>query len=119
MSDHALMELRELGQELSQAFADERRAIAALDHERLEALAEHKTKIAYRLAEIREAALATGSPAVRDLFIAIRLEAQSTAILAATAANAVRAMLGYETSTTYDRRAKPTTNRIPRILAAY
>jgi hypothetical protein len=119
MSDEVLDELRLVGEELRQAFADERRAIVALDHAHLERLAEHKTRLAYRLAAIRDAALATGAQSVRDLFTAIRVEARATAMLAATAAAAVRTMLGYETTGGYDRHARPTSGLIGRVLAAY
>ena len=88
-----LDELRRVGEELRAVFADERRAIAALDHARLEQIAEHKRALAERLAELREPALASGSPAVRELFAAIQLEARATAKLAAEASQAVRALL--------------------------
>lgn len=119
MSDRALDELRLVGEELRQAFADERRAIVELDHARLEILATHKQALANRLAAVREPALATGEQSVKDLFNAIRIEAQATAMLAATAAAAVRTMLGYETTGGYDRRAKPTSGLINRVVAAY
>lgn len=111
-----LDELRRVGEELRQVFADERRAIAALDHVRLEQLAAAKRALATRLGELRAPAFATGSPAVRDLFAAIGVEARATAMLAATANDAVRALLGYEPgAAAYDRRARrvtPTTTRI-------
>ena len=119
MSDQVLDELRRIGEELREAFAHERAAIVKLDHARLEELAEHKTALAYRLAAIREPALASGGQTVVDLFIAIRIEARATAMLAATAAAAVRTMLGYESTGGYDRRAKPTTGVLGRVLAAY
>ncbi len=119
MTDQSLQELRQLGEELRQAFADERRAISSLDHGRLEQLAAHKELLANRLADLRGAALATGSPAVRDLFAAIRIEAHATAILAATAAQAVRGMLGYQTSGGYDRRARQSITVAPRLVTAY
>ena len=40
-------------------------------------------------------------------------------MLAATAAAAVRTMLGYETTGGYDRHAKPTAGLLNRVLAAY
>lgn len=119
MSESVLDELRRIGEELRQAFADERRAISSLDHERLVALASHKEQLASQLSLLREPALATGSPAVRDLFAAIRVEAQATAILATTAVEAVRSMLGYETGGSYDRRAKRITNVSPHLLVTY
>jgi hypothetical protein len=115
----ALDELRRLGEELRQAFADERTAIAALDHGRLEQLATLKRALAERLAELREPALATGSPAVRDLFNAIRAEAHATAMLAATASQSVRALLGYDLSSGYDKRGQQRTTGSMRLLAAY
>ncbi len=119
MSDRILDELRRVGEELRQAFADERRAITSLDASRLTELATHKEQLANQLAALREPALATGSTAVKDLFAAIRIEARATAMLAATAAEAVRAMLGYQTSGAYDRRAKQTITVAPRLLTAY
>jgi hypothetical protein len=88
-----LAELRRVGEELRAVFVEERRAIAALDHARLEQIAEHKRVLAERLADLRDPALASGSPAVRELFAAIRLEARETAKLAAAASEAVRALL--------------------------
>jgi hypothetical protein len=114
-----LDELRRVGEELRQAFADERRAIVELDHARLTAIAEHKTALAFRLAGLREPALATGAQSVRDLFSAIRTEAHATAMLAATAAAAVRTLLGYETTGGYDRHAKPTSGLLNRMHTAY
>ena len=119
MNDQLLNELRQLGEELRQAFADERRAISSLDSVRLGELAVHKEQLANRLAELRGPALATGSPAVKELFVAIRIEARATAMLAATAAEAVRAMLGYQTSGAYDRRARQTITVAPRLMTAY
>jgi hypothetical protein len=115
----ALDELRRLGEELRQAFADERAAIAALDHARLEQVATHKRALAERLAEVREPALATGSSAVRDLFTAIRAEAHATAMLAAAASQTVRALLGYESTGGYDKRGVHRTTGPMRLLAAY
>lgn len=118
MTDPSLQQLCGLGEELRQVFADERRAIAALDHGALESLAAHKERIASALAELRDSALAS-SPAARDLFAAIRVEAQATAMLAATATEAVRALLGYQTTGAYDRRARQTSTVSPRLRAAY
>jgi hypothetical protein len=115
----ALDELRRIGEELRQVFADERHAISALDHARLEAIATHKRALAERLGELREPALATGSAAVRDLFAAIRVEAHATAMLAAAASQTVRAMLGYESTGGYDRKAQRVITGPIRLLAAY
>jgi hypothetical protein len=123
-------ELLELGEELRTVFTDERRAIAALDHARLEQLAGRKPEHAGRLAALAAAAAAetaaaeaagdpAGDPATRALFAALRVEAHATALLAAAAAEAVRALLGYETTGGYDRRARPLTAAHARILAAY
>ena len=119
MTGNLLHELRQVGEELRQVFVDERRAISSLDSVRLEQLATHKELRASKLAELRGPALATGSTAVKDLFVAIRIEAQATAILAATAAQAVRGMLGYETSAGYDRRARQSITVAPRLTTAY
>jgi hypothetical protein len=119
MTDQLLHELRQIGEELRQVFADERRAISSLDSSRLEQLALHKEQLANKLAELRGPALATGLTAVKDLFVAIRIEARATAILAATATEAVRSMLGYKSSGAYDRRAKQTITVAPRLITAY
>ena len=119
MSDRLLLELRQVGEELRQAFADERRAICSLDSARLAELALHKEQLATKLAELREGALGTGSLSVKELFDAIRIEARATAMLAATAAEAVRAMLGYQTSGAYDRRAKHSITIAPRLVTVY
>lgn len=119
MSDQVLDELRRIGEELRQAFADERRAISSLDHGRLVVLAAHKEQLASQLSVLREPALATGSAAVKDLFAAIRVEAQATAILATSAVEAVRLMLGYQSTGGYDRRAHRTSSVIPRLLVSY
>lgn len=119
MSDRLLHELRQVGEELRQAFADERRAISSLDAVALEQLAHKKEHLASRLSELRGPALATGSSSVKSLFEAIRIEANATALLAATATEAVRSLLGYRTSGAYDRRAKQSITVAPRLVTAY
>lgn len=111
-----LDELRALAEELRTVFGRERAAIAALDHSELEQLAATKQRLGRQLAELREPALATGSAAVRDVFEAIRVEARATAMLAATANQAVRALLGYAPAG-YDRRARTVSQPPLRILA--
>ena len=107
--DRWLDNLRELGEELRETFAEERRAIGALDHARLTYLAVHKQHLAERLGEARDAAPVANLPAMRELFAALRVEAHANALLANAATEAVRAMLGYETRGGYDRKARPTT----------
>jgi hypothetical protein len=118
VTDRELDELRLLGEELRVVFASERTAISALDHAALTILAETKSRIAMRLSEL--APIATHNPEARALFEAVRLEAQATALLAATASNLVNTMLGRETNG-YDRRARGVTNSAPafRNLRAY
>jgi hypothetical protein len=101
--------LRELGEELHATFVEERRAIGALDHARLTYLAVHKQHLAERIGEARDSAPSTGMPMMRELFAALRVEAHANAMLASAATEAVRAMLGYEPTGAYDRRARPTT----------
>lgn len=114
-----LDELRRLGEELREVFTEERRAIATLDHARLELVAVRKQALARDLAELRPK-ITTHDAIVRDLFEAIRIEAQATAMLAAAATEAVRAVLGYDTrSNGYDRHARPITTGPTRTLAAY
>lgn len=110
-------DLESLGTELRQAFADERRAIAALDHVRLAELAERKQQLAARLAAVAETA--SRAPATRELFAALRIEAHATAVLAIAASEAVRALLGYDTIGNYDHRAQRACHGPSRILVAY
>lgn len=118
--DQALDRLRLLGEELRRTFAEERRAIASLDHAALERLNDEKRAITQQLSEVRGQLPATVGAVVHDLFLALRVEANATAMLAATASEAVRALLGYETSGGYDRRARRDTTTGPtRVLATY
>jgi hypothetical protein len=117
-SERWLDGLRELGEELREVFAEERRAIGALDHARLTYLAVHKQHLAERLAEARAAAPAGEVPVLRTLFAALRVEAHANAMLASTAAQAVRAMLGYESTGGYDRAARRTTTQPLQMLRA-
>jgi hypothetical protein len=104
-----LSDLRELGEELRATFAEERRAIGALDHAKLTYLAVHKQHLAERLGEARSTAPEAESAVLRQLFTALRVEAQANALLATVANEAVRAMLGYEPHVGYDRSARRTT----------
>jgi len=118
--DRWLDNLRELGEELRETFAEERRAIGALDHARLTYLAVHKQHLAERLGEARDAAPAANLPAMRDLFAALRVEAHANALLATAATEAVRALLGYQSTGGYDRGARRTpTLPLPTLLASY
>jgi hypothetical protein len=111
MTDLELDEVRLLGEELRAVFAAERHAIATLDHEKLNALAGDKHRIATRLSELQP--LVTKNAAARALFEAVRVEARATALLAATAMKAVHAMLGTEPTGGYDRRANRTSTNAP------
>ena len=115
MTERELDQLRRLGEELRQTFADERRAISELDYLRLEQLAETKRELASRLAQFTT----RDAPELRDFFAAIRDEARATAMLAAAATQAVRAMLGYEPAAGYDKKARQLTTGPTRILTAY
>jgi hypothetical protein len=106
------MSLDEVGQELCALFAEERAAIAALDYARIEALVPKKHELAARLARVAEHA-----PQASEMIERIRIEAQATAMLAATAADAVRALLGYSANG-YDRRARQTTSSSTRVVVA-
>jgi hypothetical protein len=119
-SERWLDQLRELGEELRATFAEERRAIGALDHARLTYLAVHKQHLAEQLAQIRATAPPINAPVVRDLFAALRVEAHANALLASAATEAVRSMLGYDSTGGYDRAARRTTTQpIRTILATY
>ena len=117
-ADRWLDGLRELGEELRATFAEERRAIGALDHARLTYLAVHKQHLAERLAEARNAAPAAEAPVLRQLFAALRVEAHANAMLASAATEAVRALLGYESTGGYDRAARRTTSQPTQLIRA-
>ena len=108
--------LRELGEELHDTFVQERCAIGALDHARLTYLAVHKQHLAERLGEARAAAPAVDAPVLRELFAALRVEAHANAMLASAATEAVRTLLGYESSGSYDRSARRTTTHPMQLL---
>jgi len=122
-ADRWLSDLRELGEELRATFADERKAIGTLDHAQLTYLAVHKQHLAERLAEARATAPAAHgdhAPVLKQLFTALRVEAHANAMLATVASEAVRALLGYESSGSYTRSARRTTTQpIRNILATY
>ncbi len=115
-NDRWLERLRELGEELRETFAEERRAIGALDHARLTYLAVHKQHLADQLAEARDTAPIVDAPALRQLFAALRVEAHANAMLASIATEAVRAMLGYESTGVYNRAARRTESRPMQML---
>jgi hypothetical protein len=117
-ADRWLEQLRELGEELRATFAEERRAIGALDHARLTYLAVHKQHLAERLAEARDAAPIVDAPVVRELFAALRVEAHANALLATAATEAVRALLGFQSTGGYDRAARRTTTLPMRTIVA-
>jgi hypothetical protein len=111
--------LRTLGEELRETFAEERRAIGALDHARLTYLAVHKQHLAERIGEARDSAPPIAMPVMRQVFAALRVEAHANAMLASAATDAVRTMLGYGPTGAYDRRARPTTQPMLTIRATY
>src|ERR1041385_6109627 len=118
-ADRWLEQLRELGEELRATFAEERQAIGALDHARLTYLAVHKQHLAEQLAEAGNAGPAVDPPVVRDLFTALRGAAHANAVLATVATEAVRALLGCESTGGYDRSARRTPIPMRSILATY
>lgn len=114
-----LVRLRELGEELRALFADERKAIATLDHAHLTYLAEQKQRVAAALGELHARMTPVDAPELKLLLEAVRIEAGANAILAAAAGDAVRALLGYEPAAGYNRRAKPISSHPLRLLASY
>ncbi len=114
MSPAELDQARQLAEELRSAFAEERRAIAKLDNDRLAWLAEHKRQIVSQLEQLDREQCAE----LRPIFAAIQIEARATAMLASTAAQAVRAVLGRE-SHGYDRRARLTETERLRLVTTY
>jgi len=57
-------------------------------------------------------------PVLRALFAALRVEAHANAMLATAATEAVRAMLGYESTGGYDRAARRTTTQSLQMIRA-
>lgn len=108
-------QLETVAEELCAVFAEERRAIAALDHSRIEELAVRKQALAGELAALCKA---DGTPAIRPFVERVRIEASATALLASTASNAIRAALGQE-SNGYDRRARVTTSHLQNFHVSY
>jgi hypothetical protein len=116
--DRWLDGLRELAEELRETFAEERRAISALDHARLTYLAVHKQHLAERLAEARATTPNAQAPALRQLFAALRVEAHANAALATAATEAVRSLLGYSSTGGYDRAARRTNTQPLQLIRA-
>jgi hypothetical protein len=106
------MTLAERVEELCAMLANERDAIAKLDHLRVAELAIRKVEL---VGEVMR--LAERTPEARALIERIRIEAQANAMLARTASEAIRALLGYERGG-YNRNAEYTTSRVPRFVAA-
>jgi hypothetical protein len=115
---NALAELVRTGEELREVFAAERRAISSLDHAAIAELAERKADLAGRLASLRPM-VNTKDQTVRDLFALLQAEARATSLLATTANQAVRSMLGYAPANAYDRRARQMSASPGRVLARY
>jgi hypothetical protein len=118
MDEQWMLGLRELAEELRETFAEERRAIGALDHARLTYLAVHKQHLAERLSEARAATPITQAPVLRQLFAALRVEAHANAMLATAATEAVRALLGYSSTGGYDRAARRTHSQPMQLIRA-
>lgn len=115
---HVLAELRAVGEELRGIFADERHAIGKLDYATLEALTEQKRVAGDRLAALCNAAPAALGRDIKQLLHTVNAEARATAMLAAIANDAVRALLGIE-PVGYDRRARQLTTTKRPLIAAY
>nr|HEX4316693.1 hypothetical protein [Kofleriaceae bacterium] len=103
-------------EELRALLAHERKAIVALDGERLAWLATQKQRAVDELERARRSEPLT--PAHRDVIRALQLEARANAMLSAAASEAVRALLGRENAG-YDRRARQVTTSGGRPLATY
>jgi hypothetical protein len=111
-------QIAQLADELRSVFANERAAIAALDHARLDVLTRDKTRIANELAALRDSA--APSAELRTLLEDLRVEAHATAMLAAVACEAVRMLLGYEPANhAYDRRARCVDRRISQVITRF
>ena len=106
-------QLASLVDDLCAAFAEERTAIAALDHTRIEELASRKHALAGEMVS-----LCDRSPESRLLVERVRIEARANALLAQMAGDAIRSLLGIDTNG-YDRRAKPITSQMARIRVTY
>jgi hypothetical protein len=114
-------DIRLVVEELRQAFADERRAIAALDAESLERATDLVRRCCVQLRDLIDEHTAPDTD-LQYVLAAVRAEAQANASLARIANQAVRGVLGQpETGGVYDRRARPQTQPTTpiRILATY
>jgi hypothetical protein len=109
--------IAQLADRLRGVFAEERAAISALDHARLDALLATKQQLAGELAMASREA--TPSPALRAVIEQLRIEAHASAVLAAIAGEAVRGVLGYEPANTYDRRARSVDHRSSQVIARF
>jgi hypothetical protein len=103
---------RELAVELEAVLAREREAIAALDADGVNAVVADKQRLADALATAPDA------HAHKDAARALQIAVRANAMLAAAAGEAVRALLGRET-TGYDRRARYVGCTSRRSLATY
>jgi hypothetical protein len=108
-------QLESVTDELCAVFAEERQAIATLDHVRIVELAGKRVLACGELAALCKA---DGTSRVRPLVERVRIEASATALLASTASSAIRAALGQESSG-YDRRARITTNQLQNFHVTY
>ena len=97
--------LAEVLRALGAVLAEERRAIARLDVEAIEALTARKQAIVDDLARLH-ATGATPAPADVHAITAARIELGVSAALVGTALAAVAAVLGYEDDGRYDRQAR-------------
>lgn len=116
-STPVLDELRLLIDELRASFAEQRRAISQLSGERVSWLVSHQSQICARI----EALLTNGDreslpEPLRHIMSEARVEAETTAMLAAIAAQNVRQLIEQREPSGYNATARPTRTTAPICL---
>jgi hypothetical protein len=111
-------ELVAVADALRALMADERRALARLDVDVLDATTERKQALLEQLAALRAAGQRPTADEARAL-TAARLELATSAALVGAALTAVGALLGYEPDDRYDRLARCHARTRPLRVVAY
>lgn len=113
----AIDELRLLIDELRASFAEQRRAISHLSESRVSWMVSHQNQICSRI----EALLSTANrellpEPMRNVIAAVRIEAEATALLAATVAHGLRHLIEQGEAAGYSASARPTRTTSPIYL---
>ncbi len=116
-STPVLDELRLLIDELRASFAEQRRAISQLSGERVSWLVSHQSQICARIEALLTNADRESLPEpLRHIMSEARVEAETTAMLAAIAAQNVRQLIEQREPSGYNATARPTRTTAPICL---